>query len=524
MHLPQSQTVGFAAPSRHRHHCLHKSIDITPISHDTWLGLEPRHQCAMSERAESSCSEELLSVWNQCAPRVYLCMVLCFPHDDEARVKTVHHLRHALRRLAAERPIFAGHLVGTRDGKVVLRRSRSNQIPFEVVYNTDKDDIDYAQMRHEEFPPGSFVHPRFGIPGWIDFKGAARPVSKVQAIFTRDGLLLSIFLHHALADGASLRVFLETFGNQTRNISTNLPSDQRLHITGARPYNVPSHKLPDTDTSSYRRLTASCHEYTTLNDLTGPTQPKFYKSGTSMSEIKRIGRIFVFTTERLQQLRELVRTRNGTQDLPTAYTSLAALAFAHITDARIKSDTFLTGIVPSQTSLLWNSVNWRTRAFHGTTDNYFGNAALPVLTRVSREQLTRACHGDVDLAQLAPMIRESIDVVDEEYVSRRQTMMSLAPDPRMVGVNYDPRSPESLAFNTWRHFGADVEWNIPGVPVTKPDAIRRASGGWNLGTALLLPARADAPQQELFVSLSVESMNLLCQDEGWMRWVDRIIG
>ncbi|KAI1260251.1 hypothetical protein F5Y18DRAFT_258749 [Xylariaceae sp. FL1019] len=524
MHLPQSQTVGFPVPSRSRHHCLHKSIDLTPIPHDTWLGLKQKHQCAMSERAETSCSEELLSVWNQCAPRVYLCVVLCFPYDNKARVNTIHHLRHALRRLAAERPIFAGRLVGTRDGKVILRRSRSNHIPFEVVHNTDKDDIDYAQMRREEFPPGSFVHPRFGIPGGIDFEGTERPVSKVQATFTEGGLLLSIFLHHALADGASLRVFLEGFGNQTRNISTHLPSDQNLPSTGIRPYNVPSRKLSDIDLSSYRRLTASCHEYTTLHDLTGPTQPRYYKLGTPMPEIERIGRIFVFTTERLQELRELVRTRNGTPELPTAYTSLAALAFAHVTDARIKSDTFLTGIAPSQTSVLWNSVNWRTRAFHGTTDNYFGNAALPVLTRVSREQLTRACHGDADLAQVAPMIKESIELVDEEYVSRRQTMMSLAPSPQMIGVNYDPRSPESLAFNTWRHFGADVEWNIPGVPVTKPDAIRRGSGGWNLGTALLLPARADAPQQELFISLSVESMNLLCHDERWMRWVDRIIG
>ncbi len=169
-------------------------------------------------------------------------------------------------------------------------------------------------------------------------------------------------------------------------------------------------------------------------------------------------------------------------------------------------------------------MNWRTRAFQDATRDYFGNAALPAVTRMAAGRLAAACEDDGELARAAALVRETIDGVDQPYVHSRLAMLSAAPDPRLIGVRYDPRMPEVLAFNTWRHFGADAAWRVPGVPAARPDAIRRAHGSWNLGTALILPARAGSPGQELFVSLSVDAMRLLCEDERWMRWVDRVIG
>ncbi|KAH8668896.1 hypothetical protein BX600DRAFT_460910 [Xylariales sp. PMI_506] len=185
--------------------------------------------------------------------------------------------------------------------------------------------------------------------------------------------------------------------------------------------------------------------------------------------------------------------------------------------------------------MLWNSVNWRSRAFKHLTGDYFGNAALPAVTKVPMWQVLAAasCDGGnssssssaaAHLAALVPQIKASIDAVDEDYVHRRLAMVSALPDPRIIGVNYDPRTPECLAFNTWRHFGADAVWSIPGVPASKPDAIRRAHGSWNLGTALILPGQSLAVTQEIFISLSQVAMDLLCKDEEWLKWVDRVIG
>ncbi|KAI1170898.1 hypothetical protein F4777DRAFT_567562 [Nemania sp. FL0916] len=469
------------------------------------------------------CREEFLSVFNQCSPRVYIAVVLCFPCDDRRREDAIQHIQQSLRRLAKEHPIFASRLRTNNNGKIILKRCCAYDIPFEVVSGEDgEEELDYEQLRRDGFPPGTFIHPRYGISGLNNDNHGPLPLSKVEVSFARGGLLLSIFVQHAITDGSSLRVFLQALGNQTRHMSGRLPSEQRLPIPIPGLHSPANRKLSEAPT--FKRLVASCTEYNTLTDLSGPTQPRPQTTGRPISDLNKIGKIFVFNAEKLDELRELIKETNGSDALPTAYISLATLAFSHITKARIKTEPALTGIEPSQTAMLWNSVNWRPRAFPGATDNYFGNAVLPAVTRVSREHLNAAALDYKELAYLAPVVKESIDAVDQKYVSRRMLMMSLAPDPRMVGVNYDPRSPETLAVNTWRHFGADVEWDIPGVPVSRPDTIRRATGGWGLGTALILPARADSGRQELFVSLSVDAMEALCQDRRWMQWVDRVIG
>ncbi|KAI1468344.1 uncharacterized protein F4812DRAFT_450955 [Daldinia caldariorum] len=467
--------------------------------------------------------QEPLSVWNQNAPRVYICVVLCFPCDNQRRTDAIRHIESALKRLARERPVFAGRLqASSNSGNVSLHRSPSQDIPFQVLPASETSRQEYSRMKEAEFPPGTFVGPRFGASGIVSSNLESVPVSKVQAEFPPGGLLLSIFLHHGLVDGGSLRVFLECFAAQTRNTLVNLPSEQTFPMLHNR-----NQKGPITihnNSSTFKSLLSQCPEYTMLKDLSGPTQPRILKIGPPMANIEKTGKIFVFRNERLQELRELIRSRNGGVESPSAYTSLAALAFAHITKARVAAENNLPGVQPRRTAMLWNSVNWRTRAFKDVTDNYFGNAALPVVTKALMSHVIAACDDDNQLARLVPLVKTSIDAVDQEYVNRRLAMLCEVPDPRLVGVNYDPRIPGALAFNTWRHFGADVQWNIPGVPVTRADAIRRAHGSWSLGTALILPAKADSMKQELFVSLPVDSMRMLCADAGWMRWVDRIIG
>ncbi|KAI0534744.1 hypothetical protein GGR58DRAFT_515902 [Xylaria digitata] len=462
----------------------------------------------------------MLSVFNQCSPRGYICVVLCFPCDDSRRRDAESHIRQSLTRLTKENRLFAARLYTNSDGVAFIKQSSDFDIPFEVIPSRYGKEVDYEQLKREEFPPGLFVDPRYGIPGLGGSNRDPVPLSKVDVTFVRGGLLLSIFLQHAITDGSSLRVFLEALGNQTRNISAHSPSEQKLRVSSPILHSIASRML--TDESAFRRSVERCPEYAILSDLSGPTQPLMQK--TPIQDPERIGKIFVFTKERLDELRDCIQKKNKSNYRPTAYMSLATLAFAHITKARVETESFPIGLLPKQNVELWNSVNWRSRAFPGTTENYFGNAVLPAVTRVTRERVHAACYDNRDLALLVPLVKESIDVVNEDYVSQRMSMMSQAPDPRMVGVNYDPHSPEMLAFNTWRHFGADVEWNIPGVPVTKPDTIRRATGGFGLGTALILPTQAESKKQELYVSLSVNAMEALCRDKRWRYWVDRIIG
>ncbi|RYP05110.1 hypothetical protein DL764_004026 [Monosporascus ibericus] len=334
-------------------------------------------------------------------------------------------------------------------------------------------------------------------------------------------------------DGESLGIFLECLAAQTRQGSIDRPSEQKIALAVSKHY-----KDPGELRAQFHRLAAKCPEFTLLPDLSGPTQPKLLGVGTPLHEIGRTGRIFVFSNGRLEALKRLVTSHasssGSSPTLPTTcYCALAALTFAHVTRARVGAERHLPASRcnssmenpgPTTTAQLWNSVNWRARAFQAATRDYFGNAALPAVTETPACRLFAACGDDSELARIVPLIRETIDRVNQTYVHRRLAMLAAAPDPRLIGVRYDPRLPEVLTFNTWRHFGADAAWHIPGVPVAKPDAIRRAHGSWGMGTALILPAQAESTKQELFLSLSVEAMEALCNDERWMHWVDRVIG
>jgi hypothetical protein len=431
---------------------------------------------------------------------------------------TILHLRQSLRRLAQARPLFASRLragSAIHPGLAHLDYSPEFDIPFDVTFAPRDIPNDYQQIKSEEFPPGLFIHPQFNIPGVIDRDTDPLPVCRVHALIVRGGLFLALYLHHSLCDGDSLRIFLECFAAETRGDAINRPSEQA--------FEGPKSGRPTR--SNFRSLISRCPEYAELPKLSGPTQPLFSTRGTPIDCIKRTGRIFVFKKDRIAELRDTIHVCLGVEKPPSTYTCLAALAFAHITKARMQADNYLPGgETNGKKAQLWNSVNWRSRAFKDLTGDYFGNAALPAVAKISRERLLRACNDVEVLARLVPSIKKSIDAVDENYVRDRLAMVSALPDPRIIGVNYDPRMPHCLAFNTWRHFGADAVWSIPGVPTKKPEAIRRAHGAWNLGTTLILPGRAASDAQELFASLSQESMELLCKDMGWMHWVDRVIG
>lgn len=502
---------------------------------------------AQSSHRDAGYSEPL-SIWNQHSPRVYISVVLCFPCDDSLRGDAICHIDAAVRRLARSRPLFAGKLYSSGPGQVSIHRAPGYTIPFEACVTEKESGQSYERMSDEGFPPCTFINPRYGPVGDPEQASELLPVSKVQARFVPGGLLLSVFLHHSIMDGQSLGIFLECLAAQTRQGSIDYPSEQTISFSASKHYHhylYNSSKNTCDRRAQFKRLAAKCPEYTILPDFSGPTQPRFLEAGTPLGEIERTGKIFVFSNSRLDTLRALVGGLHASSPtLPSCYCALAALTFAHVTRARRGAENYLEGSckgmggggggggsggacpAPTRraTAQLWNSVNWRARAFQDATRDYFGNAALPAVTRIPTRQLAAACEDDRELAKTVSLVRETIDGVDQPYVHSRLAMMSAAPDPRLIGVRYDPRTPEVLAFNTWRHFGADAEWEIPGVPVAKPEAIRRAHASWNLGTALILPAQADSTKQELFLSMSSEAMKRLCEDERWMRWVDRVIG
>jgi hypothetical protein len=160
--------------------------------------------------------------------------------------------------------------------------------------------------------------------------------------------------------------------------------------------------------------------------------------------------------------------------------------------------------------------------------------ALPIAT-MDASTLLEACSSNPDIACIAldnvvQAIEAAIRGVDDDFVALRTAMIRAAPDPRLVGLATDPRDPRDFYFNTWRHFGAETRWSIPGllgeggddIGLT-PDAIRRAQSEWNMGAGLILPGRNSSPRFEVLVTLDVDAMTVMCDDSKWNSFVDEIV-
>lgn len=506
---------------------------------------------SQSFRTSEPCSSERLSMWNQYSPRVYIGLALCFPFegtDQASLLRAERHIRKSLDRLGEARPDFSAKLTVGTDGYASLQRCPKFKIPLDVIsddkHSTEQHNDAYETHKKSGFAPGLFIDKSLVSDGALGAEEGV-PASKVSLKFVNGGLYLLIHIHHSLFDGCSMGIFLDCFAAQTRSENVdylNHPTQQLLPglEDGANGDRHVQKSNPLRD-QIFESSVARCPEYTILHDKSGPTQPKLEHGAVPMSEIRRTGKVFVFRNDRLQKLRETIQHELQLTKLPTSYTVLSALAWAHIVQARNGHENYLSGEQcnangqaqiydrtsnegSGKESSLWNSVNWRPRANKEEAKEYFGNAVLPVVTRLPLKNVLSACRSTKDLAKFViPHVRATITSVNQEYVNKREDMMRAAPDPRMIGVNYDPRMREMVHFNTWRHFGASTEWAIPGVPVSRAEAIRRVHGDWNLGTALILPAPAGSEIQELFVSLSTAAMEALCNDKEWLEWVDRVV-
>ncbi|ERT00629.1 uncharacterized protein SPSK_07458 [Sporothrix schenckii 1099-18] len=496
-----------------------------------------------------------LSGWDQVAMRGYMSVALCFPFDNTQTDAAMKHIADSLARVALHRPDLAGTLEVRENGSVYHISGQNSTIPFSV------EDIpkefpyeSYDELKSAEFPPGAFVHPQFLLLCQLAEGQPGVPVSVVKAFTIRGGLFLVVYFCHAFADGDCKRIFLEIFSQQTRGLTFEGPSTKHLNVPFANESNT-----NDKVGSRLNELLQKVPEYQILDQPVGPTTPNFRPGGVPMADITKIGKIFVFDNARLSQLRcsvfgagePAITSRNGISstngrlseesktrpsgqstpvfNLPSNYTCLAGLTWAHISKARLCDATQYMPHSPEidHTALLQTMVNWKSRALHDLNPTYFGNATAIAVTQLPTKDsiLSRASSSPSDLAKLVFTIERTIAGVDNDFVSDRTELFSRVSDPRFVGLRFDPRTPQDLGFNTWRFFGADTKWNIPGIKGdSTPEVIRRLQGMWNMSGALILPAKALSPTHELLVTLPKTSMDVLCSDPEWMKWVDHVIG
>lgn len=483
--------------------------------------------------AHGGCSVTPLSIWDQSTSRFHIRLVLCFGVDNAQREQVTTHLRATLDRLASLRPEFAGRLLlGERQGWVYMRKSPEYEIPFDT-HDIESDfGYTYEELKAASFPAKAFVHPRFGYPGGITDAYCKVPVAVVRAFFIDGGMLLATFLHHTFGDGECMLGFLHAFAAQSRGMPT--PS------VGTRSLEFTRRKVITEKTPSFEQLLAKCPEFVRTEPHLGPNQPIPRPGGRSMDSYVKDGKIFVFTNETIQRLKDVVSKHAPSTRSPSSYVVLASLIWAHAADARLQTETHEPTWGDPNEAMMTNPVNWRYRAFKDKNSQYYGNAATLAQTKVHTDDLHGACKDEAEWARLARKLEACIRAVDDEYVRTRIEMFESAPDPRELGLIMEPRVPQDLAFNTWREFGADTIWDL-GVEAhqngsnggvngdrndengvlggVRPDKLRRSQDDWNVGGTLILPARKGSDVYEVLLTIPRPAMDLLRGDERFMKWV-----
>lgn len=522
---------------------------------------------------EPAVDRTLLPVWDQCAIRAYIQLAFCFPFDNEDSQKkkeaAIEHIRDALGRLARQHPEFAAGVSADEQGRVWLeQRPEQDSIPFELRNLPDSTKLTgdtnaltsftkYDELKHKGFPPAAFTHPDLAISGALEPGGESRPITQIQISFVEGGMILWINAHHSLIDGDSARLLLQCFAAQTRGVELEYPIDvapaamQRLEEGNETAEVLEPKDTGEQETpTDFAKILRPFPEYADLPDRSGPlavrpsSQIGLPYDQSDHAQQRRVERILVFRQETIRRLsREIASAAswkphsvNGRP--PSTYLSLAALTWAHITKARLKVlEDRGDGIDVRIPATLLSAVDWRKRVSQGTWKGYLGNAVVIPFTQFPVDDVINAghlCPDKIDsindtLAYLACSIQRAIDSVDDTFVaSRTKAMAVFKNDPRRFGMGFDSRVPTCIGFNTWRHLSSDANWSIPGVPVSRADAVRRVGPKVGADKSLILPMGSDEGEQkgiiEMLVWLTEDAMQNFLHDEGFMCWVDHVIG
>lgn len=412
--------------------------------------------------------------------------------------------------------------------------SSVTKIPLRIRDDRQSYPWTYAELKAQGFPARAFVNKSFDLPYQLTEKDDGIPVFEVHLRLIEGGLLLCIYLHHSISDGTAAHNVVSSFAQLTTcsEIKVDIAD---IHV------DLPEKLHSETDQSSsytFHSLLSKCPEYHALPSPSGPTQFRMPPIGTLWRDIERTGLIFSIGAPKVDDLKQKLARHNGR--IHSTFTCLAALTWAYVTKARLNSSNNLLVSSPKEKITLPEdvrlmiSLDWRKRAFVDIMGSSAGNTVALPKTTLSTETVLAACSSDeeISLGSLATITRAIDDLVrsvDDSFVLLRTMLFRKSPDPRLIGVDADPRDPRDFYFNSWRHFGGHTRWQIPGVVEDNdaggfmPDAIRRAQADWNMGAGLILPVRKGCTGSEILVTLDAEAMGQLRGDTNWMRWVDQVL-
>lgn len=308
---------------------------------------------------------EPLHIVNQVAPREYVNFTLCFPFEDDKEQEAVNHLQRCVDACIQQNPHLAGTLRGQntpqrntlayippererhRGGAVVVvEQLRPSEFSCARGNSSSKLSFTYNELRAGGFSPGLFFDELFapaGDPAAV-VEGSV-PIMCIHAIFVPRGLLLGVFIHHAMADGAVATALIDDLAARSRGEMV-LPRGGLLPKSQNLPLGRPSMKF-EQDVRSLREskrldneeiMAEMLPEWTTKDPNRGVRFS--IKNCLPSNPSPRVGKIFHFSKTRLMKLSQALAQEElsrGSTKPPSTNVALMALIWAYVAKARMRA-------------------------------------------------------------------------------------------------------------------------------------------------------------------------------------------
>lgn len=503
-----------------------------------------------------------LSLLDQGMPRHYTRFCLAFSLGGQSASEAVTRLEAFLRRTFQAEPWLAGYVCPVKGDaapkdQLAIRFSQRDVENFKVKVQElgpDRFALTYDELCDLGMPPSKI--PRHVVSTCPNRRPDTEPsvVLDITVNVIRGGLLVAIFLHHGVSDGASMGTIIS--GRSCRNVSQVRPLTEIEMAEKARAESRTRRPLSFIPPNQSIGMHV---EYKPALRAVGQT-PAAPAPAPSPSEVT--SHIFVFSEQTLHTLKAdlnaLVRS-SGRPEIRwiSTHDALQSLLWQHLTRARIPSLTLTSTrpLPPSSTLLI--PVNIRNRITPPLPATYLGSAvalapaSLPLASLMPATETHNVRVGTVpgpaNKAYLLPSavaIHAAIARCNDSYVrevlalTQRQTSVR-----NMVDLNVDTAGGLDLCITSWAVLpifeeaapdgeggGGGGSGSDLGMGLGVPDYVRKP---WSrdAGGCIILPRDRRRGQMgdggagglEVVVQLKTPDMERLMQDGQFMGYVDRVI-
>ena len=465
-------------------------------------------------------AEFRLSTLDQNAPRIYLRYALCFACNNNESPVIARRLQRAVKSLVSEVPMLAGVVTANDQQKPTKVTVTPKQV--EEYAATTKHLEGYIQNYRDLCRGG--IAPRY-IEG-VDLaplanlpEGEHSSSCAIQANFIDCGLILVIYLHHAVADihGVSTILRLMSEGLPSRKLGHEDLESEATVVSKARARLSQDDGAPDflalardirqrqeqTRQQQHQHIHPDIQDDTAMAANNNTSHAPSYRSGILTFKLDNL----LQTTEMLNSCRTLRNAQNsGPTDIINSREVLIAILWRAY--ARAKNPSIHHN--DARTSIFF-PINLRPILNPPLSPHYLGNASLPALANSDLATLTTPYNLST-IEHTANLIHAAASAQSSDLLTRSRISLlnssaperDWAPTPQLMVYDWTSSLPVMME-------GQEMDL---GLGLGAPDAVRRTGRGCGGNEVVLLPANRRMRTWEVQVELEESVMRGLVRDGG----------